>query len=71
MLPGWYAGVELAGVLLGHILAIWVAHGVAFDLFPARMQAIRSQFALTAVMVFYTMSSLWIVSQPYRAPPFL
>lgn len=71
VLPGWYAGVELAGVLLGHILAIWVAHGVAFDLFPSRMQAIRSQFALTAVMVFYTMSSLWIVSQPYRAPPFL
>jgi hypothetical protein len=71
VLPAWFSGVELTFVLLGHLVAIWVAHAVAYDLFPSRIQAIRSQYALTAVMVFYTMTSLWIVSRPYAAPPFV
>jgi hypothetical protein len=71
VLPAWLSGVGVAAVLLGHLLAIWVAHGTAFDELPGRLQAIRSQYALTAVMVFYTMSSLWIVSQPAGSPPFL
>ncbi|PSQ01234.1 hypothetical protein BRC94_04525 [Halobacteriales archaeon QS_5_70_17] len=70
-LPRWFGGLELAFVLLGHLLAIWVAHATAYDLFPGRMQAIRSQYPLTAVMIFYTMTSLLIVSQPAIAPPFL
>ena len=48
-----------------------MAHATAYDLFPGRMQAIRSQYPLTAVMIFYTMTSLLIVSQPAIAPPFL
>jgi hypothetical protein len=71
VLPVWFDGFELVFVLVGHVVAIWVAHAVAYDLFPSRMQAIRSQYALTAVMVFYTMTSLWIVSRPYAAPPFV
>ena len=71
VLPAWLSGVGVAAVLVGHLLAIWVAHGTAFDELPGRLQAIRSQYALTAVMVFYTMSSLWIVSQPAGSPPFL
>ena len=71
VLPAWVSGVGVAAVLVGHLLAIWVAHGTAFDELPGRLQAIRSQYALTAVMVFYTMSSMWIVSQPAGSPPFL
>ncbi|WP_255150330.1 hypothetical protein [Halorarius halobius] len=71
VLPGWLGGASLAAVLVGHVLAVWVAHAVAYDLFPSRMQAVRSQYALTLVMVFYTMTSLWIVSRPYAAPPFV
>jgi hypothetical protein len=71
ILPSWFSTFELGFVLLGHLVAVWVAHAVAYELFPSRMQAIRSQYALTAVMVFYTMSSLWIVSRPYAAPPFV
>jgi hypothetical protein len=71
VLPGWFGGLSLAFVLLGHLLAVWVAHAVAYELFPSRLQAVRSQYALTLVMVFYTMTSLWIVSRPYAAPPFL
>ncbi|MFC7236026.1 hypothetical protein [Halosegnis marinus] len=71
VVPGWLGGLSLTFVLLGHLLAVWVAHAVAYDLFPSRLQAVRSQYALTLVMVFYTMTSLWIVSRPYAAPPFL
>ena len=71
VLPSWFSVVSLGFVLLGHLGAIWVAHAVAYDLFPSRMQAVRSQYALTAAMVFYTMTSLWIVSRPYAAPPFV
>ncbi|MFC3478797.1 hypothetical protein [Halobacterium litoreum] len=71
VLPSWVSGVGVAAVLLGHLLAIWVAHGTAYDQFPGRLQAIRSQYPLTAAMVFYTMTSLWIIGQPSVTPPFL
>jgi len=70
-LPGWFGGLNLAFVLLGHLLAIWVAHATAFDLFPGRLQAIRSQYPFVLVMVGYTMLSLWIVSQPSIQPPYI
>jgi len=70
-LPSWFGGLELAFVLLGHLLAVWVAHATAYDCFPSRLQAVRSQYAITAVMVGYTMLSLWIVTEPYVAPPFI
>ncbi|WP_338741579.1 hypothetical protein [Haloplanus salilacus] len=70
-LPSWFGGVELACVLLGHLLAVWVAHATAYDMFPSRLQAVRSQYGVTAVMVCYTMLSLWIVAEPYVPPPFI
>jgi len=70
-LPSWFGGLELAFVLLGHLLAVWVAHAIAYDCFPSRLQAVRSQYGVTAVMVAYTMLSLWIVTEPYVAPPFI
>ena len=71
VLPAWFQGVALGFVILGHLVAIWVAHATSFELFPGRIQAVRSQYALTLVMVFYTMTSLLIVSRPYVAPPFV
>lgn len=71
VLPDWFDAVGLATVLLGHVLAIWAAHAVAFDSFPGRLQAIRSQYPYTVVMILYTMSSLFIVSQPTIEPPLL
>jgi hypothetical protein len=68
-LPGWYGSLQLVFVLAGHVFAIWVAHGLSFDLFPGRLQPIRSQYPFTAVMVLYTMTSMWIIAQPYAAPP--
>jgi hypothetical protein len=70
-LPGWFGGLNMAFVLLGHLLAIWVAHATAYELFPGRLQAIRSQYPFVLVMVAYTMISLWIVSQPAIEVPYL
>ena len=71
VLPGWFGGLSIAFILLGHILAIWVAHSIAYDEFPKRLQAIRSQYSVTIVMVVYTMVSLWIVTRPFTKPPYL
>lgn len=71
VLPGWFGGLAIAFVLVGHLIAVWVAHSASYELFPSRLQAIRSQYPVTVVMVFYTMLSLWVVSQPAVSPPYL
>ncbi len=68
-LPGWFDLVGMAAILLGHVLAVWVAHATAYDLFPGRLQAVRSQYPFIAVMVFYTMTSLWLLAQPEVTTP--
>ena len=69
--PDWFGGVGIASVLGGHLLAVWIAHTVAYDTFPDRLQAIRSQYGVTVVMVAYTMVALWIVTTPGGVPPFV
>jgi len=71
VLPGWFSTVKLLCVLGGHVLAVWVAHSLAFELFPGVLAAIRSQFPSVVVMIFYTMTSLWVITQPYAPPPFV
>lgn len=71
VVPGWFGGVAVAAVLLGHVLAVAAAHAVAFELFPGRLQAIRSQYPFVAAMVVYTMVSLWVVTRPEVPPPYI
>ncbi|WP_236039244.1 hypothetical protein [Haloarcula salinisoli] len=69
--PSWFGSVGIAAVVLGHLVAIWVAHAAAYDIFPSRLQAVRSQYPFIAVMVFYTMTSLWVISRPEVPLPYL
>jgi hypothetical protein len=62
--PVWMGGIDIAAILIGHLLAVWVAHSIAFEVFPGRLQAIRSQYAPVAAMVGFTTVSLWIITQP-------
>lgn len=71
VLPNWFGAAAIAGVLVGHVLAILAAHATAFEIFPGRLQAIRSQYPFIAAMVGYTMVSLWVVTRPDVAPPFV
>jgi len=51
-------------IVLGHIIAVCVAHVIALREFSAQRPAIRSQFPMLVLMVGYTIVSLWIIAQP-------
>lgn len=63
--------LQLLSILCGHLLAVWVAHTTAFDLFTGRFQSIRSQYPFILMMIAYTMIGMWIVLQPSVQPPFV
>lgn len=56
----WYA--EVAALVTGHVAGLAVAHDRAVGSLPAR-QALRSQYSMLALMVVYTVSGLWLLSQ--------
>jgi hypothetical protein len=58
----WYTAV--IAIVLGHILAVYVAHVIALREYPTRRGALRSQVPMLVLMVGYTMVSLWIIAQP-------
>lgn len=70
-LTSWFGYVEIAGILLGHMLAVWLSHAVSFELFPGKLQAIRSQYPFVVVMIFFTMVSLYLVSVPATDPAYV
>lgn len=63
--------LQLLSILCGHLLAVWVAHTTAFDLFTGRLQSIRSQYPFILMMIAYTMIGMWIVLQPSTQPLFV
>lgn len=58
----WYFSV--VAIVLGHIIAVYLAHLMAMWVFADRGPALRSQIPMIALMIGYTMLSLWILSQP-------
>jgi hypothetical protein len=58
----WYAAVTL--IVIGHVIAVYIAHVVAMRVFKNRKAALVSQLPMVALMVGYTMVSLWILAQP-------
>lgn len=71
VLPAWFGTLQLGFVLAGHVLAIWVAHSIAFETFTGRLQPIRSQYPFTLAMIVFTTVSIGIVSQPSISLPYL
>ena len=58
----WYAQVIL--IVLGHVIAVFLAHLRAGERFRSARRALMSQYPMLALMVLYTMTSLWILAQP-------
>ena len=58
----WYTAV--VAIVVGHVLAVYVAHVVALREFRGRRAALRSQLPMLVLMVGYTVVSLWIIAQP-------
>jgi hypothetical protein len=58
----WYVAVP--AIVIAHVIAVCLAHLLALREFPGRRAALRSQYPMVALMIVYTMSSLWIIAQP-------
>jgi hypothetical protein len=61
----WHTQVAL--ILLGHVVSVWVAHLVALRVFANRREAVLSQVPMLALMVLFTIAGLWILAQPLTA----
>ena len=57
----WY--VQAASLVLGHVAGLVVAHDRAVAIFRDRGDALRSQYAMLALMVVYTVGGLWLLSR--------
>ena len=64
----WYLAV--IAIVVGHIVAVFLAHVQAMVILPERRPALRSQVPMTALMVAFTVISLSILAEPIveRAP---
>ena len=51
-------------IVVGHIAAVFIAHFIALQIFSQRKQALISQLPMLILMVIYTVTGLWILSQP-------
>jgi hypothetical protein len=57
----WY--VQVVALVSGHVAGLAIAHDRAVALFVDRRDALRSQYAMLALMVLYTVGGLWVLSR--------
>ena len=57
----WYA--QVAALVTGHVLGLVLAHDRAVSVFQSARLALRTQYAMLALMVLYTVGGLWLLSQ--------
>jgi hypothetical protein len=58
----WFMQIIL--IVLGHVVAVYLAHLRAGERFRSAQRALLSQYPMLVLMVLYTMTSLWILAQP-------
>jgi hypothetical protein len=56
---------EVALILIGHVVSVYLAHRVALRLFASRREAMISQLPMLLLMVAYTVIGLWVISLPF------
>ncbi|HET8873881.1 MAG TPA: hypothetical protein VFM83_09360 [Gaiellaceae bacterium] len=56
----WY--VQVGVLVVGHVLGLTLAHDRAVALWGSARTAIRTQYAMLALMVLYTCTGLWLLS---------
>ena len=57
----WY--IQVGALVAGHVAALAIAHDRAVSLFRSRDAALRSQYAMLALMIGYTVTGMWLLSQ--------
>ena len=58
----WFFAV--ISIVVGHIIAVYLAHLRANAIYGGGQLALKSQLPMLALMVIYTVVSLWIISRP-------
>ena len=58
---------QAGAVVVGHVVAILVAHALALKLYQDRNRATLSQLPLAIFMIFYTLFGLWLLASPRGA----
>ena len=58
----WY--ISIGAIVIGHVVAVYLAHGISLRAYSDQQVALRSQWPMVALMVCYTITSLWIIAQP-------
>ena len=56
----WY--VQVAALVLGHVGGLTLAHDRALSVYRSKLEAVRSQYWMLAVMVTFTCLGLWLLS---------
>jgi hypothetical protein len=56
----WY--VQVAVLVVGHVLGLTLAHDRAVAIWGSARTAVRTQYAMLALMVLYTCTGLWLLS---------
>jgi Cu/Zn superoxide dismutase len=58
----WYLQVAL--IVAGHVIAVYLSHVMSLRLLHTPRLVMRGQLPMLALMILYTVFSLWILSQP-------
>jgi hypothetical protein len=58
----WIVAAQMATIVLAHVVAVVAAHEVAYGSFASRVQAVKSELPVTALMVVYTVVGLWLAA---------
>ncbi|RUU13949.1 hypothetical protein EOD23_02805 [Mesorhizobium sp. USDA-HM6] len=60
----WLWNCQAGVIIAGHVLAVLVAHGLAWRMHPQASRAALSQLPLTLLMIAYTIFGLWLLATP-------
>ncbi len=62
----WVWHTQVALILFGHIVSVYLAHVVALRVFATRRHAMLSHLPMLCLMVLFTVSGLWIMALPMQ-----
>ncbi|RUU51754.1 hypothetical protein EOD07_28620 [Mesorhizobium sp. M2C.T.Ca.TU.002.02.1.1] len=60
----WLWNLQAGVIIAGHVLAVLIAHGLAWRPHPQASRAALSQLPLTLLMIAYTIFGLWLLATP-------
>ena len=55
---------QCAAIILGHMLAVMLAHSISMDFIGRNRKATVSQIPVAVLMILYTLLSLWLLASP-------